>query len=301
VDWDDLKVLLALSRKRSARGAAQLLGISNSTITRRLDDLERSLGTRLFDRTPEGYRMTQSAENLLPMAEQVEDMLLAMERQVRGVDQELQGRISLTLPPANGFNALMPRLAQFAADYPGIDLEIISSSDLLDLGRREADIAVRIFRRGFGPAENLIGRRVSPMTASAYVHRDLLNPDDPEDVSHLHWIGSLDDQPWRDLCRNGDLPVRHNIPSINLQQEAVQAKMGILFAACAMFRDRPDIVRVPGEQVHNVLDLWVLTHKDLQLTARMRMLREILAEELTALRPYFDSTATPADAGLDHS
>lgn len=294
MDWDDLKVLLALSRARSARGAAQLLGISNSTITRRLDDLERSLGTRLFDRTPEGYRMTQSAENLLPAAEQVEDLLLAMERQISGVDQELQGPIRLTLPPANGFNALMPRLAQFASDYPGIDLEIIATDVQLDLGRREADIAIRIFRRGFGPAENLIGRRISPMTVSAYVHRELLNSDDPEDVRHLHWIGSIDDRPWRDLCRNGDLPVRHSIPSINLQQEAVQARMGILFAPCAMFRDWPDIVRVPGEDVHYFLDLWVLTHKDLQLTARMRMLREILAEELTALRPFFDSNYRPA-------
>lgn len=289
MDWDDLKILLALSRRGSARAAAQLLGISNSTITRRLDDLERSLGTRLFDRTPEGYRMTQSAENLLPMAEQVEDRVLAMERQLSGVDQQLQGLIRLTLPPANGFNALMPRLAQFASDYPGIDLEVTSSADALDLGRREADIALRIFRRGFGPADSLVGRRISAMTMSAYVHRDLLRPDEPEDVSHLHWIGSLDDRPWRALCRNGDLPVRHNIPSINLQQEAVQAKMGILFAACAMFRDIPEVVRVPGEAVHHFLDLWVLTHKDLQLSARMRMLREILAEELTALRPYFDS------------
>jgi molybdenum-dependent DNA-binding transcriptional regulator ModE len=91
VDWDDLKILLAVSRKRSARGAAQELGISNSTVTRRLDELERSLGTRLFDRTPEGYRITQSAENLLPTAEHVEDLLLAAERQITGVDQELQG------------------------------------------------------------------------------------------------------------------------------------------------------------------------------------------------------------------
>lgn len=289
MDWDDLKILLALSRRRSARGAADALGISNSTITRRLDDLERALGTRLFDRTPEGYRMTQSAENLLPVAEQVEDLLLAAERRISGVDHELEGLIRLTLPPANGFNALMPRLSRFAADYPGIELEILSTMDALDLGRREADIAVRIFRRGFGPSDNLIGRRISAMTASAYVHRDLLNSDDPEDVSHLHWVGGIADQPWRDLCRNGDLPVRHAIPSINLLTEAALAKMGIVFAACATFRDFPEIVRVPGEPVHHFLDLWVLTHKDLQLTARMRILREILAEELTSLQSYFDS------------
>lgn len=292
MDWDDLKVLLALSKKRSARGAAQLLNVSNSTVTRRLEELERDLGTRLFDRTPEGYRMTQSAENLLPTAEYVEDLLLGAERQLSGVDHELEGTIRLTLPPANGFNILMPTLAQFAADYPRIDLEIITSAEALDLGRREADIAIRIFRRGDTPPDNLVGRKISAMTASAYVHRDLLNPDNPEDVSHLHWIGlggAIDDEPWRRLCRNGQLPVRHAIADMNLQVEAVRAQMGMMFGVCGVFRDMPEVMRVPGEEVHHFLDLWVLTHKDLRLTARMRILRELLADELSLMRPHFDS------------
>jgi DNA-binding transcriptional LysR family regulator len=297
VDWDDLKILLALSRKRSARGAAQLLGVSNSTVTRRLDELERDLGSRLFDRTPEGYRMTQTAENLLPTAEHVEELLLAAERQVTGIDQELQGTIRLTLPPASGFNVIMPRLAQFASDYPGIDLEIISSADALDLGRREADIAIRVFRTGTSPPETLIGRKISAMTASAYVHRDLLDPDDPEDVSHLSWIGlhgnNYDDS-WKQVCKNGHLPVRHAVSAITMQVEAVRAKMGMMFSPCAMFRDLPEVVRVPGEDVHHYLDLWVLTHKDLRLSARMRILRGIIAEELMQLRPYFDSCCDDA-------
>ncbi len=69
-----MKVLLALSRKGSARGAAQELGVSNSTVTRRLDDMESNLHTRLFDRTPDGYRMTASAEEMLPTAEHVEEL-----------------------------------------------------------------------------------------------------------------------------------------------------------------------------------------------------------------------------------
>lgn len=292
MDWDDLKVLIAISRKRSARGAAQLLGVSNSTVTRRLDELERDLGSRLFDRTPEGYRMTQTAENLLPTAEHVEELLLTAQRQLTGTDQELEGTIRLTLPPATGFNILMPRLAKFADEYPGIDLEIISSADALDLGRREADIAIRVFRTGTTPPETLIGRKISAMTASAYVHRDLLNPDNPEDVSHLNWIGmhgNTYDDAWKRACKNGHLPVRHAVSAITLQVEAVRAQMGMMFAPCAMFRDHSEVVRVPGEEVHHYLDLWVLTHKDLRLSARMRVLREILAEELLQLRPYFDS------------
>lgn len=291
MDWDDLKVLLALARKRSARGAASELGVSNSTVTRRLDDLERTLGTRLFDRTPEGYRMTQMAENLLPTAEHVEELLLAAERRVTGEDQELQGLIRLTLPAASGLNILVPRLAAFAQDYPGIELEIISSPESLDLGRREADIAIRVFRAGTAPPDTLIGRRISAMTASAYVHRDLLNRENPQDVSHLSWIGlgaAISDAPWS-ICKNGHLPVRHSVGDINLQIEAVKHRMGMIFIPCVLVRDEPDIVRVPGEDVHHFLDIWVLSHRDLRLSARMRILREILAEELATLQPQLDS------------
>ncbi len=236
--------------------------------------------------------MTQSAENLLPTAEHVEELVLAAERQVSGEDQELEGLIRLTVPTATGLTVLMPRLAQFADEYPGIELEIITSPEPLDLGRREADIAIRVYRTGDRPADNLIGRKISAMTASAYVHRDLLNPDNPEDVSHLSWIGfgaGLPDEPWKTYCKNGDLPVKHVISDINYQVEAVRSKLGMVFAPCVVFREYPEIVRVPGEESKHFLDIWVVTHKDLRLSARMRILREILAEELAALRPKFDS------------
>ena len=99
MDWDDLKVLLALSRKGSARGAAQELGVSNSTVTRRLDDMEHKLRAHLFDRTPDGYRLSAAGEQILPTAEHVEELVMAAERRITGGDQELEGSIRLTMPP----------------------------------------------------------------------------------------------------------------------------------------------------------------------------------------------------------
>ncbi|MEM9397322.1 MAG: hypothetical protein AAF991_07565, partial [Pseudomonadota bacterium] len=81
--------------------------------------------------------------------------------------------------------------------------------------------------------------------------------------------------------------------------ESVLNKMGMMFAPCAVFRDLPEVVRVPGEDTHYFFDLWVVTHKDLRLSARMRMLREILAEELMTLRPYFDSEHSGQGEGVD--
>ena len=98
MNWDDLKVLLALSREGSTRKAAATLDVSNTTVMRRLESLEEQVGGRLFDRTPDGFRATSLADQLLPAAREVEEMLAEAERQVSGKDSELSGRIKLSLP-----------------------------------------------------------------------------------------------------------------------------------------------------------------------------------------------------------
>ncbi len=286
-----MKVFLALVRKGSARGAAQALGVSNSTITRRLDEMERALGTRLFDRTPDGYRMTAGAEELLPTAEHVEELIHGAERKVTGGDQVLEGAIRLTMPPS-GLSFLMERLSEFAELYPGIELELLPSIEALDLSRREADIAIRVFTAGVKPPDYLIGRLVAPLTASAYVHRDLLNKDDPSDVSHLTWIGKYPGNQREDWLTRTDFPnnpVRHAIEELNLIEDAVRNRMGMAFMPCFLASFHPEIVRVPGASVVHHSDLWVLTHKDLRLSARLRVLREMIAEEFEKQRPVIDT------------
>jgi DNA-binding transcriptional LysR family regulator len=292
VDWDDLKVLLALSRKGSARGAAKELGVSNSTVTRRLDDMEHNLHTRLFDRTPDGYKLTGAGEQVLPTAEHVEELVLAAERKITGGDQELEGSIRVTLPPVSRMGFLVRRLAEFAEQYPGIELELMSSLDALDLSRREADIAIRVMPAHTSPPEYLIGRLLSPITASAYVHRKMLNPDKPEDVSHLPWIGKNPVEQKEEWLANTDYPlqpVRHAIIDVSLLIEAVRWGMGMAYMPCFSCYNDPDIVRVPGATIFHHADMWVLTHKDLRLSARMRVVREIIAEEFAKIRDQLDT------------
>jgi DNA-binding transcriptional LysR family regulator len=292
LDWDDLKILLALTRKGSARGAAQELGVSNSTVTRRLDDMEHDLHTRLFDRTPDGYRLTGAGEQVLPTAEHVEELILAAERKISGEDQELEGSIRVTMPPVQGMGFLLNRLASFAEQYPGIELELETSNDALDLSRREADIAIRVMPTGVTPPEYLIGRRMASLSASTYVHRDLLNPERPEDISHLTWIGKNpagQKEDWLDKVDIKGQPVRHSIVDIGLLLEAVRARMGMAYIACFAVWQQEEVVRVPGANIVHHSDMWVLTHKDLRLSARMRVLREIIAEEFASIQHQLDS------------
>ncbi|MAA87236.1 LysR family transcriptional regulator [Haliea salexigens] len=290
MNWDDMKVLLALGRRGSARGAAQLLGVSNSTITRRLDDLESTLHTRLFDRTPDGYRMTAAAEELMPAAEHVEELMLAAERRITGTDQQLQGSIRLTMPDRVEF--LLTRLARFAEDYPGIELELMPSNLALDLSRREADIAVRVLPAGARPPDNLIGRNLCPLSASTYVHRALLREDAPHDVSHLTWVGRYPQGQREDWLRYSGfehLPVRHAISDLNLMQMAARSRMGLVFMPCFLAFGDPELVRVPDAPVVHQSNVWVLTHRDLRLSARFRVLREVIAEEFAKVAAQLDT------------
>lgn len=285
-----MKVLLALSRRGSARGAAQELGVSNSTVTRRLDDLEHSLRTQLFDRTPDGYRMTASAEALLPVAEHIEELVLAAERRITGTDQHLEGSIRLTMPDRVEF--LMARLARFADEYPGIELELVPSGVPLDLSRREADIAIRVLPAGSRPADYLIGRHLSPLSSSAYVHRELLRADAPEDITHLSWVGRYpagQHEDWLRQTQHPDHPVRHAISDLSLMQMAAKCRMGMVFMPCFLAFDQPDLVRVPGAAVVHSSDIWVLTHRDLRLSARLRALREVIAEEFAKVAAQLDT------------
>ncbi|MFT6289274.1 MAG: DNA-binding transcriptional LysR family regulator [Alcanivorax sp.] len=292
MDWDDLKILLALSRKGSARGAAQALGVSNSTVTRRLDEMERVLGTQLFDRTPDGYRMTVAAEAFLPTAEHVEELVLSAERKITGGDQELEGAIRLTLPPTSGLHFLVEALSAFSQQYPLIELELMASNDALDLSRREADIAIRVMPQGVKPPEYLIGRYLSPISASTYVHRSMLNPNQPDDTSHLAWIGkNLGDQvePWLSETDVPPRPVRHAIDNLALLYEAVNCKMGMAYMPCFTAYGQPDVIRIPGARINHHADMWVLTHKDLRLSARMRVLREVIARAFAGISHQLDS------------
>lgn len=287
-----MKVLLALSRKGSARAAAQSLGVSNSTVTRRLDELEHNLQSRLFDRTPDGYKMTANAEQILPTAEHVEELIMAAELKIMGKDQDLEGVIRLTTPDVSAMSVLVKVLAEFCRKYPSIDLEILPSVEALDLSRREADIAIRVMPANAKPPDYLIGRCLGAISASAYVHESLLNTDNPEDVSHLGWIGKSlagEKEDWLASSGFPDLPVRHSIMNLGLLEAAVRAKMGMALMPCFATAEASEIVRVPGAQIIHHSDLWVLTHKDLRLSARLRALREVIAIEFEEIAHTMDT------------
>ena len=141
---------------------------------RRLESLEEHIGGKLFNRTPDGYKPTALADQLLPTAKTVEQTLVEAERQVSGKDSELSGRVKLSLP-AVPVTHISESVAEFALKYPRIELDISVSDEPVDLARREADIAVRGLPKDKRPPKDIVGIKIGRISLGYYVHKELLS------------------------------------------------------------------------------------------------------------------------------
>lgn len=288
MNWDDLRFLLAVARKGSIRGAAQTLGVNHATVSRRLTSLEDALGARLFDRLPGGYFLTPTGEELLAAAERVEEETNGIERRVVGRDSELRGLLRVTMPDSAALKLLMPGVAEFAEAHPYIELELIPSYAIVDLSRREADVAVRFSNN---PAPNLVGRRLLRMARAIYASDAYLARHDPTDgesgATWLGWNDTVPDPQWVRESPFPTVPIRNRIAHSMTQLEAAKAGMGMTFLPCFMGDTEPTLRRVRPDTVPD-LQLWLLTHEDLRNTTRVRAFMDFIAAAILRERDLLE-------------
>ena len=278
MNWDDLKVLLALSREGSTRKAAATLGVSNTTVMRRLESLEEQVGGRLFDRTPDGFKVTPLADQLLPTASEVEEILTEAQRQVTGKDTELTGRIKLSLP-AVPVTHIAEAVSEFAIEYPRIELDITVSDLPVDLARREADIAVRGIPKHKRPPKDIVGIKLGRISMGYYVHQELLSEaaHGRRELTCIRASGralSLGDLPDPDSL---GLKSRHLIDGITPRMVAATNKLGVAALPCFLARQHPELILLPGVPSAHWGFTWLLHHKDLRQSARIRALFQHLS------------------------
>lgn len=297
-DWNDLRLFLAVARAGTLSGAARELGVAHSTVFRRIGAFEQRLGVRLFDRLPTGYVLTAPGEEMRDSAARIEDEIAALTLKVTGQDQRLSGTIRITATDMLAIGVLPPHLAAFRAQWPGIELEVIVSDTVLDLTRREADVALRI---GNPAQETLVGRRVGRLAFAVYAATGLERLD--VDPGHNEWIGfgSSHGPLSRNLARwwPGMRQV-YRTNSIVAAVAAARARIGLAALPCVIADRDPGLVRVAPFPEDFALDLWLLTHEDLRNTARIRALLDFLGAALQAdadlLEGRRPGTAGPAGA-----
>jgi len=175
MNWDDIKIFLAMVRHATVRAAADLLDMSHSTVARRIIALEKGLGVRLFDRTTHGYKLTPAGRDILATAESMEREVMTLERRVVGRDQKLTGHVRVATSDFLATHLLIPSLPAFGRQYPEINVEIVTGYESLDIDKREADIALRITPK---PPPHLVGKRLAAVAFAPFVSRDYLRRHD---------------------------------------------------------------------------------------------------------------------------
>lgn len=287
MDWDDIRFFLTVSRTGSIRSAATQLGVNHSTVSRRIGQLEKKLGVRLFDKLPTGYVITPAGEEIVNFACQIEDQTNAMERQIYGRDTELSGNLRVTLTEALATHLLMPDFQNFTQTYPGINIELVISDEEFSLSKREADVAIRV--TDGSPPEHLIGRRILTHYRCTYASQEYVAGHDfVNNPASAHWIGWDDDVPFPQWIKNSEFPnssIQHQVSHILVQLAAAKAGLGISILPCFMGDPEPSLQRLPGATVSACRDIWLLTHRDLRQTARVRVFTEFMAK---ALRDHAD-------------
>lgn len=296
MNWDDLKILLALSRSGSTRSAAKRLGVSNTTVSRRLESLEEAIGGRLFDRTPDGFKITALGEQLLRTALEIEEAIYDSTLKLTGKDDELEGRIRVSLPDGP-FPLIVGAFARFAQKHPLIQLDIATSNEPADLARREADIAIRVIESTGRLPKDIVGIKLGPVSFGYYVHTDLLTASEDPDLP-LTLIEDPVNRNYTDTPSFANvlkLPTRHAIQGLEQQYIAVTHKMGVANLPCIMCSDNPQLTLLPGTTSKHIGFCWLLYHRDLRQSARIRALFQELASLKTDWEQAWDTSETEAN------
>lgn len=267
LDWEDIKTLRAVVAHKTVRAAGAALGVHHTTVGRRIESLEASLGTSLFNRTPDGLLLTASGEQLFGVADTFGNALVDVERSIAGQDDELAGPLIVTVPEPLLIKLFVPALPMFARMHPSVELRFDTSLSIRDVARREADFAVRLDNN---PPDTLVGKRIYAYTEAVYATPAYLEAD-PKTYRWLGWGPATQGAPeWVQSSEFPGSPVWGVFPTIPAQQAAARAGLGLAILPC-LFGDEDDaLVRVGTRPPVKSRDIWLLTHNDLRRTARVQ-------------------------------
>jgi len=289
VSWDDLRFVLALARARTMTAAAQALGVTHTTVSRRVRAIEEEIGTRVFDQTPDGFVPTPAGRRLVEAATEIEARVTEVDRAIRGRDERLSG--PLRVATVDSFVAWFPQIFfGFAEAHPEVAVAITTSTRVVDLSRRQADVALRLTN---SPAEHLFGRRVGQLEYGIYGHRSLAERGLP--LGELPWIQWSPDarakltERWM-ATHVPDAPVAVQVDCTRAFELAMARALGVQFMPHIYAHQLPELVLLEEAPAEFTTDLWLLTHPDLREVARVRAFMSHAADVMAGLA---DSLSAP--------
>lgn len=274
LDWADLDTFFEVYRAGSMLDAARALKCNPSTVSRRIAALEQQLGGRLFDRGPGRWAATALAERVAPLVEQMRDRAQRVAHAASDEADVLSGPVTVTAGDAMMRSLLLPALAEFHLSHPKIDLTLLSDDDRIDLGAREADVAVRCTPK---PPPDLVGRDMGLATARIYGTQSLVDAAKAgQSVPVLTWVGDGVSAPeWSNAVGLAKGPIVR-VNAIGLLLDAARQGLGLALLPCLLADPAPELVRFRPSFSDPGWSIWVLSHSDVRNTARVRAVRDAL-------------------------
>ncbi len=281
MDWDNARVFLALYRKGTLRAAAEQLEIDQATVGRRLAAMEKSLSARLFLRTPSGYVPTPAGELAAGAAERMEQGAEQLLRQMQGIDERLCGVVRLAATDSAARHFLIPALHKLREAHPNIRVVLSTSTQVTNLTKREADIAVRTVRPD---SPDLIARHLKRLHTGIYASKAYVKKrglPEPGTALKGHDVVAYQralaphmvDQVCGESSANANVAIE--VSNGLMLAECVLAGMGLGELPEHMGDATPGLVRIWPER-NAPYDMWLVLHSDLNRTARVRAVADAI-------------------------
>lgn len=285
MNWDDLRIVLALSRAGSAMRAGPLLGVNQTTVLRRLQALEADLGVRLFERRSSGHGLTAAGRQVVCVAELIERETEALSRGFAALKRNLSGVVRLTTSESLAMRLVTPCLRAFHSLHPGVLVELITSDDRLDVARGEADVALRASSRPEGAG--IVARRLPDNDWTIYCSRTYAAerglPKSREDIRH-HDIVGMDGRMaqlpgWRWLIESApEAVIRFRSNSLIGLVPNLKAGLGLGALPCMIGDAEPDLVRCIEPPPEIRAEMWLIVRDELKDERHVRAFTDFLAD-----------------------
>jgi DNA-binding transcriptional LysR family regulator len=286
--WDDLRVFLAVARHGRLQAAGQRLGLDPTTAGRRIAALEAALGAKLFDRSPEGYALTEAGVSLVERAQAMETQARAATEEVGGHSDRLSGTIRIGAPDGVSNYLLVDACDELSRDNPDLQVQVVALPRLFSLSKREADLAITVSPPTAG---RLTVRKIADYRLHLYARADLVRQVGPvrsmEDLHDLRGIGYISDMIFDKELDYYALLGRETEPSLTSNSLIVQLGwcrrgVGICILPEFVAREYPELeVLLPGD-VTLTRSFYLVRHQDDARVARINRMAEVVVERMRA-------------------
>lgn len=285
-DWNQVRAFLATAEEGSLSAAARALGQTQPTLSRQVSALEEDLGVTLFERAGRAMSLTTAGTDLLEHVRAMGEAATRISLSASGQAQGVEGKVAITATSALATYYLPPILKQIRLAAPKLQVDVITSNQVQDLTRREADISIRHAR----PTQpDLIAKLIGETTAHLYASREFLDHSGPfknlEDLAQADFIGfDQNERLVHQLAEFGlHLSVNQfkiNTPSGTVMRQLVAEGLGVGILTRDIGLSDPSMVSILPDQFSIPVPVWLVTHRELHTSRKIRLVYDILAEEL---------------------